>query len=170
MPHLKCKRIGSSTYEYCKFIQDSTIFRKNHSTSIWRVTKISTKKTGKNALAKKSEIIHREKAPHDNVTSNEKAQFAKTSLQVLILFTQCQVWKMKLPFGKILLRNVRESTTSPWLWEKPTKYTELLVSDKVKFVEFYDLCPTNVFLLKQSPADQCKCVVHENFINTLKAL
>ena len=26
------------------------------------------------------------------------------------------------------------------------------------------------FLLKQSPENQCKCIIHENFINKLKAL
>ena len=27
-----------------------------------------------------------------------------------------------------------------------------------------------MLLLKQSPADQCKCIIHENFISKLKAL
>ena len=49
-------------------------------------------------------------------------------------------------------------------------YTELPVFDKVKFSKFCDLHSKDVLLLKQSPADQCKCIIHENFINNLKAL
>ena len=48
--------------------------------------------------------------------------------------------------------------------------TELPVSDKGKFSKFCDLHPKNVLLLKQSPADQCKCKIHENLINNLKLL
>ena len=74
---------------------------------------------------------------------------------------------MKLPFGKMVLRHVRESTTSPCLCEKPT---ELPVFDKVKFSKFCYPRPKNVLLLKQSLPDQCKSIIHENFINKLKAL
>ena len=152
-------------------MQDSTIFRKNHSTSIWRVTKISTKNTGKKALAKKSEIIHREKAPHDNVTSNEKAQFAKNFFTGLdIIYTMSGMKDEITIWENITKKCERKYYLAMVVREAYKIYAELLVSDKVKFVEFCDLCPTNVFLLKQSPADQCKCVVHENFINTLKAL
>ena len=46
-------------------------------------------------------------------------------------------------------------------------YTELPVSGKVKFSKFCDLRPKDVLLLKQSPADQYKCIIYKNFINTL---
>ena len=43
-------------------------------------------------------------------------------------------------------------------------YTELTASDQVNFFA------KNVLLLKLPPADQCKCIIHENFINRLRAL
>ena len=88
------------------------------------------------------------------------------TLHILILFTQCQAGKMKLSFGKMVLRHVRESTSWPRFSKKPT---ELPVSDKVKFCKFCDLRPKNVLLLK-SILDQCKSITIENFINKLEAL
>ena len=41
---------------------------------------------------------------------------------------------------------------------------------KVGFSKFCSLRPKNVFLLHETPADQCKCRVHENFISWLKGL
>ena len=43
-------------------------------------------------------------------------------------------------------------------------YTELPVSENVKF------STKDVLLPKQSLADQCKCMIHENFINKLRVL
>ena len=71
----------------------------SHFKSVWKITKISTEK---NRLWLNSGIIHSEKQPSNNVTSNETAQL--TSVHILILFTQCQTWKMKLPFKKMVLR------------------------------------------------------------------
>ena len=42
-------------------------------------------------------------------------------------------------------------------------YTKLPVSDKLKFPKFCDLSLKNVLLLKQSIANQYKCIIHENF-------
>ena len=74
---------------------------------------------------------------------------------------------MKLSFGKMVLRHVRESTSRLRFSKKPT---ELPVSDKVKLCKFCDLRPKNVLLLKQSISDQCKSITIENFINKLEAL
>lgn len=41
---------------------------------------------------------------------------------------------------------------------------------KVGFSKFCSLRPKNVLLLKETPAEQCKCRLHENFILKLKAL
>ena len=45
-------------------------------------------------------------------------------------------------------------------------YTELTVSGKVKFSKFCKFCPKNMLPMRQSPADQCKCIIDEK----LKAL
>ena len=45
-------------------------------------------------------------------------------------------------------------------------YTELPVSGKVKFSKFGNFCPKNMLLMRQSLADQCKCIIDEK----LKAL
>lgn len=41
---------------------------------------------------------------------------------------------------------------------------------EVGFSKFCFLRPPNVLLLHETPADQCKCKIHENFILKLKAL
>lgn len=41
---------------------------------------------------------------------------------------------------------------------------------KIGFSKFCSLRPKNVLLLKETPAEQCKCRLHENFIMKLKAL
>jgi len=41
---------------------------------------------------------------------------------------------------------------------------------EIGFSKFCSLRPKNVLLLKNTPADQCKCLIHENFILKLKAL
>ena len=43
-------------------------------------------------------------------------------------------------------------------------------TNKVKFSKFCELRPRNVLLMKDSPEDQCKCIIHENFTNMLKGL
>ncbi|XP_071839631.1 uncharacterized protein [Apostichopus japonicus] len=40
----------------------------------------------------------------------------------------------------------------------------------IGFSKFASLRPTNVLLLKSQPMDQCKCIIHENFIFKLTAL
>ena len=55
-----------------------------------------------------------------------------------------------------------------FLREAYSIYINLPVTEKVKFSKFCELRPKNVLLLNQSPADQCKCMIHENFINKLK--
>ena len=40
----------------------------------------------------------------------------------------------------------------------------------VKFTAFTKLRPINVLLLKDQPADQCKCKIHENFMFKFKVL
>ena len=47
-------------------------------------------------------------------------------------------------------------------------YSNLPIIEKVKFSTFCELHPKNLLLLNQFPADQCKCMIHEYFINTLK--
>ena len=76
---------------------------------------------------------------------------------------------MKLPFAKMVLRNVRDSTVSLLFFAKSIirRVSEgLPVSDKPKFCKFSDLRLKNVLLLKQSP----KCVTHETFINKSKVM
>ena len=46
------------------------------------------------------------------------------------------------------------------------RYPEISIS----FTAFCKLRPKNVLLLKNTPMDQCKCKVHENFIFKLSAL
>ena len=46
------------------------------------------------------------------------------------------------------------------------RYPEINIS----FTAFCKLRPKNVLLLKNTPMDQCKCKVHENFIFKLSAL
>lgn len=41
---------------------------------------------------------------------------------------------------------------------------------KIGYSKFCSLRPKNVLLLKETPADQCKCKIHENFILKLKSL
>ncbi|XP_063228207.1 uncharacterized protein LOC134534095 isoform X1 [Bacillus rossius redtenbacheri] len=41
---------------------------------------------------------------------------------------------------------------------------------KISYSKFCSLRPKNVLLLKETPAEQCKCRIHENFILKLKAL
>ena len=41
---------------------------------------------------------------------------------------------------------------------------------KISFSKFCNLRPKNVLLLKNSPIDQCKCKLHENFRLKLKVL
>ena len=48
-------------------------------------------------------------------------------------------------------------------------YSNLPITEKVKFSKFCELRPKNVLLLNQSPADHCKCMIHENFINKSKS-
>ena len=47
--------------------------------------------------------------------------------------------------------------------------TKFPVSAKVKFSRFCDLRSKNILLLKQFPGDQCKYIIHENFVNKLKS-
>jgi hypothetical protein len=42
--------------------------------------------------------------------------------------------------------------------------------ERVKFSKFCELRPKNVLLMKQTPADQCKCKIHENLFLKLKSL
>ena len=78
----------------------------------------------------------------------------KTSLHVLILFTQWQVSKMKLPFIKTVLRILRESTTSPRFYKEAYKnYTEL----------------PHQYLIR-SNVNQCKFLIHENLIKMILCL
>ena len=65
-------------------------------------------------------------------------------------------------------KHERKYYITMFLQEAYKIYTELPVFDKVKFSKFCDLRPKNVLLLKQSPVDQCKCKIHENFNNKLK--
>ena len=66
-----------------------------------------------------------------------------------------------------------------WRWKKTTtmflreafsvfktRYHEISIS----FTAFWKLKPKNILLLKNTPMDQCKCKVHENFIYKLSAL
>ena len=46
------------------------------------------------------------------------------------------------------------------------KYPECVIG----YSTFAKLRPKNVFLLKDTPADQCKCRIHENFILKIEAL
>ena len=48
-------------------------------------------------------------------------------------------------------------------------YSNLPITEKVKFSKFCELRSKNVLLLNQSPVDQCKCMIHENFINKLNS-
>ncbi|XP_055841543.1 uncharacterized protein LOC129908803 isoform X1 [Episyrphus balteatus] len=41
---------------------------------------------------------------------------------------------------------------------------------EIQFSKFCSLRPKNVFLMKDTPSEHCKCVIHENFILKLKAL
>ena len=43
-------------------------------------------------------------------------------------------------------------------------------TNKIKFSRFCELRPRNVLLMKDSPNDQCKYIIHENLINMLKGL
>ncbi len=51
-------------------------------------------------------------------------------------------------------------------------YIESLAGDEqhIKFSKFCELRPKNVLLMKQTPADQCKCKIHENLFLKLKSL
>ena len=51
-------------------------------------------------------------------------------------------------------------------------YVESLAGDEhhIEFSKFCELRPKNVLLMKQTPADQCKCKVHENLFLKLKSL
>ena len=43
-------------------------------------------------------------------------------------------------------------------------------SEHVKFSKFCEMRPKNVLLMKQTPADQCKCKIHENLFLKLRSL
>ena len=47
-------------------------------------------------------------------------------------------------------------------------YSNLPITEKVKFSKFCELRPKNILLLNQSPADQCKYMIHANFIHKFK--
>ena len=97
----------------------------------------------------------------------------KTSLRTLMLFAlpgmkdQITIWEN----GIKKCKRKYYLTLAIFLQESYKIYTELPLSHKVKFSKFGDLCPKNVFLLKQSPLGKCKCIIHNsNFINKLKAV
>ena len=49
-------------------------------------------------------------------------------------------------------------------------FIETYPENKIGFSKFCSLRPKNVFLVHETPVDQCKCRVHENFISRLKGL
>lgn len=48
------------------------------------------------------------------------------------------------------------------IYKQSSDYT-----NKVKFSKFCELRPRNVLLMKDSPKDKFKCIIHENFMNML---
>lgn len=56
-----------------------------------------------------------------------------------------------------------------FLREAYSIYQSSVADSSVSFSKFGSLCPKNVLLLKDTPKDQCKCKIHENFILMLDA-
>ena len=134
----------------------------SHFKSVWKITKISTEK---NRLWLNSGIIHSEKQPSNNVTSNETAQL--TSLHILILFTQCQTWKMKLPFKKMVLRTWEKALPLHVSVENLQNVYWVASMWSGEIVQILWPSPKKMLLLKQSFPDQHKCVIHKNCFNKL---
>ena len=65
---------------------------------------------------------------------------------------------------------LRKHYLTMFLREAYKVYCEENPDDKVGLSTFCNLRPTNVLLLKDSPSDQCKCFIHENFFMKLQAL
>ena len=49
-------------------------------------------------------------------------------------------------------------------------YKDCHPDNEIRASKFYSLRPPNVLLLSDTPADQCKCTHHENFMFLLKSV
>ena len=65
---------------------------------------------------------------------------------------------------------LRKHYLTLFLREAHQIFCELHPDNKIGFSKFRELRPQNVLLMKETPADQCKCKTHENFYLLLKAL
>ena len=65
---------------------------------------------------------------------------------------------------------MRKYYLTVFLREAYSMYEELHPNNTVGFSKFCSLRPKNVLLLHDTPADQCRCKVHENLILKLKGL
>lgn len=65
---------------------------------------------------------------------------------------------------------LRKFYLTVFLKEAHELYTEMHPNNHVGYSKFCELRSKNVLLLHETPADQCKCKFHENFLLKLKAL
>ena len=105
-------------------------------------------------LAEKSGIIHSQKQPSNNVTSNETVSFTKNFFTCPdIVYTMAGI-KNEITIHQNSTKNLRESTTSPRFYKEAYKnYTEL----------------PHQYLIR-SNVNQCKFLIHENLIKMILCL
>ena len=104
------------------------------------------------ALAKKSEIIHSEKLPSNNVTIIKQHSLSKNVFtHPHLVYT---IWDMK---DEIIIwengtkKDQRKYYLTMFMQEAYKIYTELPVSDKVTFPKFCDLCPKKCVATQATP-------------------
>ena len=122
-------------------------------------------------LAKRAGVIPAEKSKKKSASciSEETIKFVKDFYTHSDIVYTIQGMKDELPiWEKRVKRRERKYYLTMFLGEAYNIYSNLPITEKVKFSKFCELRPKNILLLNQSPADQCKCMIHENFINKLK--
>ena len=124
-------------------------------------------------LAKRAGVFPAEKSKKKSTSciSEEITKFVKDFYTCSdIVYTMPGMKDELTAWDKGAKRCERKYYLAMFLREAYSIYINLPVTEKVKFSKFCELCPKNVLLLNESPADQCKCMIHENFINKLKAI
>ena len=65
---------------------------------------------------------------------------------------------------------LRKHYMNMYLREAHWLFCNLGEENEISFAQFCKIRPPNVLLLQETPMDQCKCIIHENFFLKLEAL